>query len=244
MKLVAVRHGATTGIFVGRRPGFAGAASLLLAAALLGPTPSVATAAHGGKPIGSLLSCDRPVTPPRCVSVGDDSRHRVYIDPSVPAALADAIRRTMAEDYGPTNLVMIEQTRVSALTDVIVLAADHGQNGAAGWTYCPPDSPQGTNAHGHRWCRHQELHFNLNARYAVYFGDDASRDYMACHELGHTLGLRHWGNPPESDGPAAATCMNADTPNGPTDLHEFDRDHLNAYYLVSDQRLRLCLSQF
>jgi predicted Zn-dependent protease len=178
------------------------------------------------------------------VSVGDDSRHRVYIDPSVPAGVADSIRQAMAAVYAPTNLVLIEQTRVTDRTDVIVLAADYGENGAAGWTYCPPDAPQGTNAHGHRWCRHQELHFNLNVRYAVYFADDASRDYLACHELGHTLGLRHWGNPPHSDGPVAATCMNADAPNGPTELHQFDKDHINAYYPASDRHLLRCLSQF
>jgi hypothetical protein len=245
MEPVAVRHRVKRGISsFRRRAGIAGAASLLLAVAMLGSTPPVVTAAHGGKPVGSLLSCDRPVNPPRCVSVGDDSRHRVYIDPSVPAELANALRRTMAEDYGTTTLVLIEQTRVTGLTDVIVFAGDHGQNGAAGWVYCPSDAPQGTNARGDRWCRHQELHFNLNVRYAVYFGDDASRDYMACHELGHTIGLRHWGNPPHSDGPPAATCMNADTPNGPVDLHQFDRDHLNAYYPAPDQHLLRCLSQF
>ena len=75
----------------------------------------------------------------------------------------------------------------------------------------------------------QEIHFNLNPRYAVFFEDDGSRDHVACHEFGHTIGLRHWGNPPDSVGPPAATCMNANTPNGPTELHQIDIDHINAY---------------
>jgi hypothetical protein len=78
------------------------------------------------------------------------------------------------------------------------------------------------------------MHFNLNSRYAAYFADRASRDYMACHEMGHTLGLRHWGNPPRSDGPMAATCMNPDNPDGPTMLHSVDRQHINRYYTIPE----------
>jgi matrixin len=217
---------------------------LLVALVLLLPAPTAATEPNQARPISSLLNCDRPVTPPRCVSVGDNTWHFVYIDPSVPADLAASLRRAMADVYDPTTLVVIEQTEVNALTDAIAYADDHGQNGAAGWTYCPPDAPQGTNAHGHRWCRHQEIHFNLNVRYAVFFGDEASRNHLACHELGHTLGLRHWGNPPASAGPLAATCMNADTPNGPIDLHEWDRENIDAYYAAPPEPSRRCFSRF
>lgn len=203
----------------------------ILAAMLLIMAQAQPSAAHhGGRDIGSLLQCERPnVTPPRCTSVGDNFRHSVYFDDSLTEELRAALRRTMAEDYDPSDLVMLEHSELTSQTDVIVFSADYGENGAAGWVYCPSDAPQGTNARGDRWCRHQELHFNLNPRYAIYLNDDASRDYVACHELGHTIGLRHWGNPPESVGPATATCMNADTPDGPTDLHQIDIDHINAY---------------
>ncbi|HET8776120.1 MAG TPA: hypothetical protein VFN76_00535 [Candidatus Limnocylindria bacterium] len=219
-------------------PRIAFARRLLLAAILASTamTPQAALADHGGRDITAQFNCNRPVTPPRCTSVGDNPRHLVYFDPSLTDELAASMRRTLADDYGPTKLVVIEQSRLTRMTDVIVFSGDYGENGAAGWVYCPSDAPQGTNPSGDRWCRQQELHLNLNARYGAYFDDDASRDYVTCHEMGHTIGLRHWGNPPQTSGSdVGATCMNANTPNGPTGLHQFDVDHINAYHYRRDQ---------
>lgn len=205
--------------------------SVVVLAALLTSAPGPAAAEHHGNPgVGSFLNCNRPATPKHCVSVGNDSVHRVYIHPSVPNGLAWAIRRSMRNDYGPTNLVLREQSEITPSTDVIVRAGNYGQNGAAGWVWCPPSAPQGINSHGDRWCRRQHLYFNRNPAYAAFFADVASRNYMACHELGHTIGLRHWGNPPYSEFPVGATCMNADVPNGPQNLHPWDIEEINSYY--------------
>ncbi|MGH2445542.1 MAG: hypothetical protein ACRDGD_05830 [Candidatus Limnocylindria bacterium] len=201
---------------------------------LLAQLPPPALADHGGHPIETRRTCDRPDRfPQRCTSVGNNLRHYVYLDATFTDGLASSLRDTMAEDYDPTDLTMIEVTEITDSTDVIAFSQDYGDNGAAGWVYCPSDARQGINRMGDRWCLHQELHLNINPRYAVFFADDASRDHVTCHELGHTLGLRHWGNPPDSDGPAAATCLNSDTPNGPTDLHQIDRDHINDYLYSS-----------
>ena len=201
----------------------------LTALVLSAQQPQPATADHGGRPLGTSPTCRREAPPDRCVSVGNDHQHFVFFDASLSEGLASSLRDTMADDYDPTALDMFVQTRITAETDVIAFSIDYGDNGAAGWTNCPADSPQGINSVGDRWCQRQTLHFNLNARFAEFFGDDESRDHVACHELGHTLGMRHWGNPPHSDGPVAATCMNANTPNGPATLHQADVDHINAY---------------
>jgi hypothetical protein len=203
----------------------------LVVTALGGAIPRTAIGDHGGHEITSLFTCDRPVTPPRCTSVADGDTHRIAFDASLTPGLADSLRQAMEEAYDrPTKLTMVEQSRVTRRTDAIAFSDDYGENGAAGWVYCPVGAPKGVNPSGHRWCRQQEIHFNLNPRYGLFFADNGSRDHVTCHELGHTLGLRHWGNPPETDeGGVGATCMNANTPDGPTRLHQFDIDHINAY---------------
>jgi hypothetical protein len=203
-------------------------ATASVAAVVLGQLAGPALAEHGGRPVGSFLRCDRPVVPPRCTSVGDNLVHRVHLDATITPDLAVAMRGAM-EVYDATKLVLVEDAELTDRTDVIAFSEDYGDNGAAGWVNCPADAPQGLNPSRHRWCRQQELYLNLNPRYALFFDDAASRSHVACHELGHTVGLRHWGNPPESAGPAAATCMTANTPNGSTTIHEIDVDHLDAY---------------
>ena len=212
-------------------------AALALGALLVMQLPAVALAEHTGRPIGAASNCKRPVTPPRCTSVGDDRMHRVAFDESMTPALADAMRYAMREVYEPTRLTMVEHAEITKRTDVIAYSGDYGDNGAAAWVHCPSDAPQGPNVRGDRWCRHQELYFNLNPRYGIFFDDEASRRHVACHELGHTLGLRHWGNPPESQGPVAETCLNANTPNGPTFLHAADVEHINEYPYARPRRV-------
>ena len=55
------------------------------------------------------------------MSLGDNVRHYVYIDPSVPVDLANAMRRVLASAYEPSVLVLLEDSSITYRTDVIVL---------------------------------------------------------------------------------------------------------------------------
>ena len=137
---------------------------LLLAIVLVAISAGVTSGHHGGRAIGSLFNCDRPgVFPPRCTSVANDMRHRVFFDSTLTDGLRSSLRDAMAEDYDPTDFTVTEETELTSATDVVAYSQDYGDVGAAAWVYCPTDAPQGVNSEGDRWCRMQEIHFNLNS---------------------------------------------------------------------------------
>ena len=198
---------------------------------LLVQSAGPALANHTGHPFGSTEPCtdQNGGSPPpaNCISVGNSFLHYVYVSPLVTGNLKQSLLDTIWEDYDVTDLTMATQTTIDSFTDVEAYAADYGDNGVAGWVVCPPAAPQGIGAGNYRWCKNQRLRFNLDAAYAAFFADDPSRDSIACHELGHTLGLNHWGSQP---GFITATCMRPNLPDGPVNLHWKDVEHLDGYY--------------
>jgi hypothetical protein len=98
-------------------------------------------------------------------------------------------------------------------SDVEVRLTNAGANNALSWTQCAGPVGSGTQHGGSdashtRWCRPQLIYYNTY--YATgYFPTDNPKRYIACHELGHTIGLRHW----QSNGGTepSTTCMRTAT---------------------------------
>ena len=83
----------------------------------------------------------------------------------------------------------------------------HIANGFYGWVNCP-NSAQTGGSHPDRWCYGQKLTINLtyDGGFSTWYGKRA----LACHELGHTVGLRH----PNVSG--RNTCMYTGAPDNAT----------------------------
>ncbi len=155
-------------------------------------------------------------SPNNCISVSFDEFHRVAFS-SVTTMYSPTIT-SMWNDYDPTDLVVTETTN-SSIADVTVYDGNYGLNGAAGWVECFAGEPDQGGSHPNHWCQGQSLRYNYS--YSSFFNDATSLAYIACHELGHTIGLRHTGD--------STSCMTADTPNGAGVLNTHDRSHINSY---------------
>lgn len=80
---------------------------------------------------------------------------------------------------------------------------------------------------GTRWCKPQIFRYNLYWRASKYPTDSNERA-IACHEVGHTLGLRH-ATSSTGDADWANSCMvNGNQTKITTTTH--DRNHVNARY--------------
>jgi len=134
--------------------------------------------------------------------------------------IATKVQQSLSGDYDPTDLVAY-WTTTDNYPDVWFWDWTWVQYpGRAGWTDCPASNTQlGWYAAGideSRFCRGQIIRYNWTAVQALAAAGKVDitgsgvglplwkfSEYMACHEMGHTLGLREL-----EGGPTYASCMN------------------------------------
>lgn len=165
--------------------------SLLIAAAtlLVAPVTVDATASNFGS-----TSCSGD--PANCVSLANNVYHAIrwhgQVGNQIPG-IDDAVLWSVANNYNPTDLIAYRDES-DPLPDVWVHDYNYRQlNGIAAWVVCGSDNTGTGGAHPNRWGRGQHLRYN--SWYYTYwtgiYDTPSQRRFMACHELGHTVGLRH-----------------------------------------------------
>lgn len=129
-----------------------------------------------------------------CVSTANNEWHAVRFYslgnqwPGIDTATTWAVNNV----YNPTDLTAYV-TSTDNYPDVRVWDWDYGDIGVIAWVDCPADNTGvGYRTPGQsttRWCRGQILRFN--GSYSADYDTTGEARALACHELGHTVGLRH-----------------------------------------------------
>lgn len=127
---------------------------------------------------------------------------------------------TLTVDYVPTDLFVVENWNVPSCTgssgyDLCVFDNNYGDNGVYGWNVCA-GFVNGT--HPTQVCTMDWVRFNL-----FFPTNNNQKRTLACHEVGHSVGLRH-----PDDGTNTTSCMNYDWSN--LSLTGHDKSHINATY--------------
>lgn len=137
------------------------------------------------------------------INKADNSYHTITIANATNQQTRDAINQERGQEYEPTDLNTNMISDETALTDVVVYDARYNDYCNLDWV--PPDSsygikgftqcvkltaePSGTQPdYSDNECEKHELRLSLN--YILYRADQYDRE-LACHEIGHTIGLDH-----------------------------------------------------
>ena len=191
-----------------------GLVSRVSAGAVIALLLASSTGSAYGTTFGSK-SCDTTYDS-QCVANNGD--HAVYFGtPEINKTTAD-MQWVLDNVYNPIRDISAWNTADASIADVRYYDYEFGLNGIYGWTTCASGAAYG-GSYPSRWCKPQNL--NLNISYSAVYDTQTERRSIACHELGHTLGLQH--------APDWSTCM-YDGYYVSTWINAHEVDHINAQY--------------
>lgn len=190
---------------------------------LCGLTLSLATPVAGNN-FGSTASPGEGDSPSSSVNLDPNSHHTIrffYIETLQRNATEWGLGRI---DQSLMSTQVLADTTCSACTsqDVLITDGNYGDNGVVAWNSCPGTATV-TGVHPERTCYGQIVRYN-NGAYPEYYNSTLKRYRLGCHELGHTVGLRH----NEFD-TAVISCLNRYVRTS-NDFTAHDLEHLNFEY--------------
>lgn len=152
----------------------------------------------------------------------NNGTHAVYFYSSLDTDLADATQWSMDHNYTPVPRIYAYRTYAYASWNDVWVADGH--YGATGWYAAAPCAAGATygGSGTHTWCKPRLVKYNRS--YPEAFDTATERRWLACHELGHTLGLFH--NPDTQ-----YSCLAENPLNPPwTELDAHNEIHLQVEY--------------
>lgn len=128
---------------------------------------------------------------------------------------------SISEDFDSLPGIIAERKDTSANVDVKVYYLTVNPNWSRAYTTCEANAATGLpGVRYHMWCRPQRIYYQAYPEANDCWNYGPCRRWLACHELGHTLGLQHSAN--------SATCMY--TVGYPDTLNAHDKEHLEDCY--------------
>jgi predicted Zn-dependent protease len=121
--------------------------------------------------------------------VPPDTTHTVYVTTAtLDADMRSAMRHAISVYSFVDEFAVVEWTTSSGV-DVTAHQGNFGNVGYWAYGRCATTSQHG-GSDPHEWCKPQLIYFNMTHP-TNWDGTPQGRRAVACHELGHTMGLRH-----------------------------------------------------